>query len=100
VSVYLDFLTTSFLYLVVTLDFQNNPRPSIGLEIRAHKPSQDINSRLFLLTKKGLKTTKILAFGISAYKETASSSPCALFRNTQYYYALFCDAAVGGSTVK
>ncbi len=74
---------------MVTLDFQNNPRPSIGLEIMAQKPSEDINSRLFLLTKKGLKTTKILAFRIAAYKETASSSPCALFRNTQYYYALF-----------
>ncbi len=47
VSVYLDFLTTSFLFPVVTSDFQNNPRPSIGLEIRVQKPSEDINSRLF-----------------------------------------------------
>ncbi len=52
---------------MVTLDFQNNLGPSIGLEVRAQKPSENINSRLFLLTKKGLKTTKILAFIIAAY---------------------------------
>jgi hypothetical protein len=33
-TVYQDFLTTSFLYLVVTLDFLQNPSSSIGLEIR------------------------------------------------------------------
>jgi hypothetical protein len=71
------------------IGFLKNPRSSIRLEIRAQKPPEDINSRLFFMTKKGLKTTKILAFLIAAYKETASSSPCALFRNTQYYYALF-----------
>jgi hypothetical protein len=31
---YLDFLKTFFLYLVVTLAFLKNPRSSIGMEIR------------------------------------------------------------------
>jgi hypothetical protein len=30
----MDFLTTSFLYLVVTLAFKKKPRSSIGLEIK------------------------------------------------------------------
>jgi hypothetical protein len=30
----MDFLTTVFLYLVVTLAFKKNPRSSFGLEIR------------------------------------------------------------------
>jgi hypothetical protein len=33
----MDFLTTSFLFLVVTLAFKKNNRSSIGLEIRPQK---------------------------------------------------------------
>ncbi len=43
--------------MVILHGFKKNPRSSIGLEIRAllHVHSQDINSRLFLMNKKGLE---------------------------------------------
>jgi hypothetical protein len=42
----INFLTTVFLYLVVTLAFKKNPRPSIGLDIRPQSAFTDYRALL------------------------------------------------------